>query len=367
MYLHAIATAVPPTAYSQEAVREILLRGMEPGSKAARLLRRIYSHSGIDQRHSVVADFADGVEGLFLDTDLHTLKLPGTGARNDRYTSEARAMFTDVAARAIDAAPAIDRGAVTHVITVSCTGFFAPGPDFFIVRDLGLSPSTHRVHLGFMGCCAAFPALRLARDITIAEPQAVVLVVCVELCTLHLQPTDNIDKIIATSVFADGAAAAIVSAREPDRPDPEQRPLRLDSFSTFIPPGTEADMAWTIGDHGFDMVLSTYVPRILGAGVGAIVDDLLAPSARRRSDIEHWAIHPGGKAILDKVAEGLALPDGALDCSRSVLRRYGNMSSATILFVLQAFQRGGIQPSELMLAMAFGPGLTVESALISVA
>ena len=366
MYLHALATAVPPTAYAQEVIGQIMLRGLDPRSKPARLLQRIYAHSGIAQRHSVISDYAAGAEGLFLDSDLHSLKSPSTSQRNERYTTEARALLRDVGRRALARAPGLERGDITHVITVSCTGFFAPGPDFYLVRDLDLSPATRRVHIGFMGCCAAFPALRLARDITLADPAAVVLVACVELCTLHLQPTENIDKIIATSLFADGAAAAIVSAREPEADDPARRVLRLDAFATTISPDSEQDMAWTIGDHGFDMVLSTYVPRILQANVPAIVDALLAESGHLRTAVDHWAIHPGGKAILDKVGAGLDLDTDALDVPRHVLRQYGNMSSATILFVLEEFQQRRLERSELMVALAFGPGLTVESALISV-
>jgi predicted naringenin-chalcone synthase len=365
VYLHAIATAVPPTAYAQKAIGEILLRGMDPKSKPARLLKRIYAHSDIEQRHSVIEDYALHAEGMFLDSDLQTLKSPTTGQRNDRYSKEARSLFRIVGEQAIEQAEGLDRGDVTHVITVSCTGFFAPGPDFYMVRDLDLATITRRVHIGFMGCCAALPALRLAQDIATADPEAVILLACVELCTLHLQPTQNIDKIIATSVFADGAAAAIVSARAPQA-NGTARPLRLDAFATSISPDSEEDMAWSIGDHGFDMVLSTYVPRILQAQVPSIVDGLLTETGHQRTDVDHWAVHPGGKAILDKIAEGLDLAANALDHPRRVLRENGNMSSATILFVLQQFQRSGLKPEDLVFALAFGPGLTVESALLSV-
>lgn len=249
VYVHFITTAVPPTAYRQKTVGEIMLRGMDLQSKPARLLKRIYAHSDIDQRHSVISDYAVQAEGLFLHSDLQSLKSPTTGDRNERYTAEARILFRDVGQKAVERS-GFDRSDITHVITVSCTGFFAPGPDFYMVLDLGLSTATKRAHIGFMGCCAAFPALRLARDISIVDPQAVVLLACVELCTLHIQPTDNIDKIIATSVFADGAAAAIVSAREA-QPDGESRPLRLDAFATSISPDSETDMAWSIGDNGF--------------------------------------------------------------------------------------------------------------------
>lgn len=407
MYIHSIATLVPETQYSQKTIGEIMLRGMDLESKPARLLRRIYTHSDIDTRYSVIRDYASGEEGLFLGSDLYSLRSPTTRERNERYTEEARTLFRDVGGKAIDCARGINRDEITHVITVSCTGFYAPGPDFFVVHDLGLRSSTQRAHLGFMGCYAAFPALRLARSITVADPDAVVLVLSVELCTLHIQPTEEIDKIIATSVFADGAGAAIVSAREPagsvvsrthdpvrsaavtgapahsgadvsahspapsvadspSRLDAIATSFRLDSFATTISPDTQGDMAWKIGDHGFDMVLSTYVPRILESSVPGIVDELLAGTGRHRGDVNHWAIHPGGKAILDKVAVGLDLASTALDGPRRILRAYGNMSSATILFVLKEIQRSGVKESDLIFGLAFGPGLTVESALLSV-
>ncbi len=363
MFIHSIATSVPETSYPQQTIGEIMLRGMDPASKPARLLKRIYAHSDIDKRHSVIKDYALAEEGLFLDSDLRSLKNPTTCQRNERYTREARAMFTEVGSRAVEEAPGVDRNDIPHVITASCTGFFAPGPDFYVVHDMGLSTSVQRAHIGFMGCYAAFPALRLARSITMADPEAVVLVICVELCTLHIQPTEEIDKIIATSVFADGAGAAVVSAREPSQ---KGRSLRMDSFSTSISPDSQDDMAWKIGDHGFDMVLSTYVPRILEANVPDIVDSLLSDSEYSRKDIHHWAIHPGGKAILDKVAKSLELPPEALDGPRTVLRNYGNMSSATILFVLKELLASQPNESDLVFALAFGPGLTVESAILSV-
>ena len=286
---------------------------------------------------------------------------PSTKVRNDLYTIEARKLFSETARKVITGCPGMDFADITHVITVSCTGFFAPGPDFYIVQDLGLAPSTQRFHLGFMGCYGAFPALKMARAFCMSDPEAVVLVVCLELCTLHLEPSEHIDDIIASSVFSDGAAGAIVSARSPEK---SNRSLRIETLLSTIAPDSEGDMAWTIGDHGFDMVLSTYVPRILGANVSSIVESLLQKSARSFKDIDHWAIHPGGRAILDKVQEGLELEENALDLSRKILREYGNMSSATILFVLEEFLKSDRMSSgDTMYAMAFGPGLTVESAL----
>lgn len=356
-YLHAIQTAVPELSYTQEEAAGVMLDALEPGSRASKLTHRIYAHSGIEKRHSVIADFKQG-GGDFVDVDGH-FRSPSTGVRNDHYMQHARPLFERAARKTMDAAAGFEANDITHVITASCTGFYAPGPDFHLVRDLGLPASVRRVHIGFMGCYAAFPALTVARAFCAENPEAVVLVVCLELCSLHLEPSDEIDDILAFSVFADGAAAALVSARKPVGAAGYQF-LAMDST---IAPDSEEDMAWTIGDKGFKMVLSTYVPKILETEIGGVVDPMLERAGLNRDDIAHWAIHPGGRAILDKVRNGLEIEEAQLAPSRSVLRDYGNMSSATILFVLSEMARVS-SPGDRVMAMAFGPGLTVETGLL---
>ena len=262
---------------------------------------------------------------------------------------------------------------MTHVVTVSCTGFHAPGPEYEIVRGLGLSDAVQRYHFGFMGCYASMPALRAAGQFCAADQEAVVLVVSVELCTLHLRSSEDPDTIVASSLFADGAAAGIVTARDLPTTVPA---LRLDGFHTAIVPEGVDDMAWTIGDSGFEMILSTAVPQIIGESIiGALTplygrEDALAEAfaAGRVGDrVRHWAIHPGGRSILDRVQERLALSDVQLRPARETLRRFGNMSSATVLFVLKRIlEQEGAEPGDRVAAMAFGPGLTAESALLTV-
>jgi predicted naringenin-chalcone synthase len=356
-FLHAIQTAVPEHSYTQEEASRVMLNALEPGSRASKLTHRIYAHSGIDKRHSVIADLRNG-GGDFIDKNGH-FRSPSTGVRNEHYMRHARPLFEEAARKTLNAAPAFDAADITHVITASCTGFYAPGPDFHLVRDLGLSPDVRRVHVGFMGCYAAFPALTMARAFCAQDPDAVVLVVCLELCSLHLEPSDEVDDILAFSVFADGAAAALVSNRKPAHADA----LQFLSMDSTIAPDSEEDMAWTIGDRGFKMVLSTYVPKILEANIADVVDPVLDQSGLTRKDITHWAVHPGGRAILDKVRDGLHIDESHLTASREILRTYGNMSSATILFVLHRLL-GTSQPGERVMAMAFGPGLTVETGLL---
>jgi predicted naringenin-chalcone synthase len=224
-----------------------------------------------------------------------------------------------------------------------------------------------------MGCYASMPALRAASQFCAADENAVVLVVSVELCTLHLRSSEDPDTIVASSLFADGAAAGIVTAR--DLPSPSSA-LRLDRFHTAIAPEGEKDMAWTIGDTGFEMILSTSVPQIIGetiigalrplyAAEGDLAEAFEAGTVGEK--VEHWAIHPGGRSILDRVQERMRLSDAQLHPAREVLRENGNMSSATVLFVLKRIlEEEGAGAGDRVAAMAFGPGLTAESALMTV-
>lgn len=367
VHLHHIATAVPRASYPQATAGEVMQAWIGGDRRTDRLLQRIYRHSGIERRHSVVEDFLGVVPdapasagrggGFFVD-DAGGFRDPGTAERNERYREEAGPLFAEVAGRALDGAPGFGPDDVTHVVTVSCTGFYAPGPDLEVVRSLGLKPGTERYHLGFMGCYAAFPALRMAQAFCRADPDAVVLIASVELCTLHLQASRDPDAIVAASVFADGAAAALVSARPPRSPA-----LSIERFADGLAPEGASDMAWTIGDHGFEMVLSSYVPAIVGAKASAALGPLLDGSGLAVEDVRRWAVHPGGRAILDRLETGLELAPDALAASRRVLAGYGNMSSATVLFVLAEMLADPAPAGEPLVAMAFGPGLTVATGL----
>ncbi|MBC7809092.1 MAG: type III polyketide synthase [Akkermansiaceae bacterium] len=365
VYLHHIETAVPQTAYPQSFIAERMKRWAGKGDrKQERIISYLYSQSGIETRHSAVPDFVPGAErGIFYDGQTDTLRSPTTGERNELYTGEAKRLGAEVACNAFGGASGFDASEVTHIVTVSCTGFFQPGLDYHLVRTLNLPPSVPRFHLGFMGCYAAFPALRLAKTICETDPAAVVLVVSLELCSLHLRFDGDMDALIGGSVFADGAAAAIVSARQPAVGGSA---LLLERFDTTLTATGEGDMAWTIGDNGFAMRLSSYVPEILHANIADAMKPTLAGAGLRVGDISHWAVHPGGRAIVDKVRSALDLCEGSVAASRRVLKEYGNMSSATILFVLKEMLRSGTltDSGEPIAAMAFGPGLTVESAVL---
>ena len=273
--------------------------------------------------------------------------MPGTGARMDVYAETA----PELALRAIHAlAQQTDLNGITHIVVASCTGFVAPGIDQIIARRLGLAPSVERLLVGFMGCYAAVAALRSARHIVRSEPDARVLVVTVELCTLHLQAVDDVERLLAMLQFGDGAAAALVTATPTgfaiERP-----------FATTLPESHEL-IRWNITDSGFAMHLSGAVPARIGQ---ALVDPATAEAAtggRAPTSIDGWAVHAGGRSILDSVQNAFRLPADALDASRAVLADNGNMSSATLMFVLAKLLAG--PPVRGGLALAFGPGLAAE-------
>ena len=364
VWIQRIDTLLPEFSFTQEEA-SAKMQELARDERERRLIRAIYRSSGIERRHAVIRNYdGDGPDSFFRRDPDGSMKGPGTAARNAIFASESRHLSVTLARKTLGNCPGVDAGDVTHVVTVSCTGFYNPGPDYYIVRDLGMSLGTERYHLGFMGCYAAFPALRMAARFCEADPGAVVLVQCLELCSLHLKLSGTEDMILANSLFSDGAAAAIVSAREPA---PGQNAYRIGGFHSTLVPGGEQDMAWRIGDNGFDIALSSYVPKIIGANLREFIEPSLSVTGLSIADVDRWAIHPGGKSVIDQAQRCLSLRPEQVRESREVLRKYGNMSSVSILFVLaEILERQGEAGEETVCAVAFGPGLTVEMALLSV-
>lgn len=358
----SIGTAVPPARVAQEAARDVFTSQPGLSRVAQRLIHAAFDASAIEHRNTVLSDLVAVASGqpaavesaMPLAGEDGRIQTPSTGVRNDAYIRLAPPLFAAAAAEAL-AGAGVSPDQITHVVTVSCTGMFAPGPDFRLVKDLGLSASVERYHIGFMGCAAALPGLRAAARICDSQPDAVVLVAAAELCTLHIRSSEDPQQIVAASVFADGAAAAVVTARDlGDGPR-----LELDRFGTVLTSEGESEMVWTVGDEGFDMVLTAEVPRIIGREIRDAVGGFLGDD-----EPDVWAVHPGGRSVLDRVESGLALHPEALAASRDVLRRQGNMSSATILFILRDLLHDDAVGEAQIAALAFGPGLTVESALL---
>jgi predicted naringenin-chalcone synthase len=337
--INSIATAVPDHDIHRKFVT--YAPGRLPDDKSRLLFRRLSERSHIEHRYSVLAPHPDKD---FLDDGLLYRRghSPGTGQRMRVYQEHAFSL----ARRALDQ---LDLRKVTHLIVTTCTGFYAPGLDIDIVRHYGLDPAAERTVIGFMGCHAAFNALKMARHIVLSQAGARVLIVNLELCTLHLNPNGTLEDMISFLLFADGCAASIVSS--------EPCGLRLGSFGTTLIKDSAERIQWTIGSRGFGMTLCGKVPSVIAvslpAGLGQHLND------GERQNIRHWAVHPGGRAILDAVRDGGNVPEEQLATSRDILRRFGNMSSATIMFVLNEILRAGT-PGEGM-ALGFGPGMTMES------
>jgi alpha-pyrone synthase len=310
------------------------------------ILRRMVRRANIAHRYSFL-DPRKG-SGQFSSHDAHEFYRPGnfpnTSRRMELFEQSAPVLMRKVVDRL--ALNEKERSSITHVLVTCCTGLYAPGLDFEIVDHLGLSAGVERTMVGFMGCSAAINALKLARHIVRSDPKSGVLMVNLELCTLHLQETQELEQVLSFLIFADGAAASLITAYE--------QGFALDSFKAVMVPETRGLITWKIRGLGFDMLLSGQVPAELGRALHG--GELMA----ERDGIDLWAVHPGGRSILDAVEKGLELPVGALAASREVLSCFGNMSSATVMFVLQRMMSQA-QSGQRGCAMSFGPGLTAET------
>jgi len=345
-HINRIGTAVPPHDVHGAFIR--FVEGFIPERREQLLFKRMVSRADIEHRYSHFApdpDVGGDTEGFY-----RRGRFPGTAARMARYERFA----PDLACEAIDALDEFDRSGVTHVVVASCTGFVAPGLDQLIVARAGLDPGVERTVVGFMGCYAAVNSLRLAHHIVRSDPEARVLVVNLELCTLHFQETPELDKLLSMLLFGDGATAALVTA--------EARGLALVDFKPVAIEHSAEAITWRVGDSGFDMHLSGEVPQRIGAALRTETQRNDAGGilrGRRPDDYDTYAVHAGGRTILDAVEQGFELGKESLRWSRGVLRDFGNMSSATLMFVLDRIMRAG--EGDRGIGMAFGPGLAAET------
>ncbi len=373
--LLGIGTALPSHRLSQTESAAMAQRLSASNGAQATLLRRLQRRSGVAFRHSVLLADADGTlpDRLPFYTDAN----PTTAERMARFAVEAGPLALMASSAAL-AAAAVDPAAITHLVTVCCTGFQAPGFDLELIQGLPLDPNVARTQVGFMGCHGALNGLRVAHAFAQADAGARVLLCALELCSLHQQLGWHPERVVANALFADGAAATVLAAADPPAAGaesgagagawPEQGPLPvfplwqlLASGSTVLPDSADA-MAWTIGDHGFEMGLSPRVPALIAARLAPWLDGWLAAWGLDRAAIGSWALHPGGPRLLEAVRDCLDLPASAIEPSTAVLRECGNMSSATVLFILDRLQRAGAPLP--CVALAFGPGLCVEAALL---
>jgi alpha-pyrone synthase len=329
------------------------------GNRQAQKMSFIGRLNTIETKHAVIPDFGSDCQNPVLYKDLS--KLPGTAERMQVYRLAALKMSYEVSLRAMDKAK-IKRSEVTHIITVSCTGAYAPGLEYELTVKLQLEPTLKRFAVNFMGCYAAFHAFRLADLICKSEPEANILVVCVELCSLHLRHEESDDNLLSTYLFSDGAAACIMSNKKTS----SGKSLYCRSFQSTLIPESHDKMGWYIGNKGFEMVLNRNISDHIRSHIGASFKRLLSDYHLDLKDIAHYAIHPGGKNILNAFEQSLNLPEEKLKISREILFKHGNMSSATILFVLEQMiddQNTKTADGEWIYSAAFGPGITIENAL----
>ncbi|RZL15759.1 MAG: type III polyketide synthase [Hymenobacter sp.] len=363
-YLGAIGTATPVHRLAQPTIAGFMAGALELDAAGTRKLGALYRVSGIAHRHSVLADYGrENGDYEFFPNTPGLEPFPSVSQRMAAYRREALPLALAAVQDSLRQAPDVALTSLTHLITVSCTGMYAPGLDIELVTTLGLATSVRRTCVNFMGCYAAVNALRLADTIVRADPAARVLVVSVELCTLHFQKSHEPDHLVSNALFGDGAAACLVLGQ----PLPG-RSLALRAFHCGLAPEGTKDMAWHIGDFGFEMTLSGYVPALIQGGIGQLLNELLQDLPVRRADIRHFALHPGGRKILEAIEQALGLSKDDNRYAYQVLRDYGNMSSATVLFVLRELL-AATTPADAgapVLSCAFGPGLTMEAMLLEV-
>ena len=352
----SIGTAIPSHKYAQADLADWMHKRLDhKDERLGRKLRILYEKTFIKHRYSVLPDFGVNSTSPLLFND--STKEPLVEERLAIYKKEATPLAMTAAKNCLKKT-SIQPSEITHLITVSCTGMSAPGIEIELKKSLRLSPKTQTHAVNFVGCYAAFPALKMADAFCKADPSARVLIVAVELCTLHFQNKMSDDHLLSNSLFADGAAAALIGNVATNGK------LIIENFSNLLIDKGKNDMAWDIYAEGFLMKLSSYVPQLVDEGIGT----LLKSAGVEKNSIKHWAIHPGGRKILEACEQELELKSADLQASYSILKNYGNLSAPTILFVLEEIlDTKSLKAGESIFSCGFGPGLTLESAVFKVA
>lgn len=370
-FITSIGTAVPVHQFPQTQIARFMAEALSMDERDQRRLSALYRQTRIEQRHSVLPDYGRSRgEYTFYPNTEGLEPFPTVGQRMKIYREEAVPLALKAINDCLATYKGFDKQRITHVVTVSCTGLYAPGPDIEIIEALGLPGTTQRLAINFMGCYGAFNGIKAADAIVRSQPDAVVLVVCVELCTLHFQKKADLDNLLSNALFADGAAAVLIEGSRDGVSPRADRSMRLRSFFCDLLPAGKADMAWHVTDFGFEMTLTSEVPSVIQQGIGQMLSRLLETSGLTIGDIGTYAMHPGGRRILEVIEGQLGLDNNDNRYAYDVLRQYGNMSSATVLFVLKAIWQDmqSMAPANEqafnILSCAFGPGLTLESMIL---
>lgn len=362
--ISAIGTANPRYKIPQQTIYHFMVKAFGLDYNNALRLKQIYDGSGIDHRYSVIPDFScfNKKDHIFFGTEDNLEPFPTTGKRLQLYRQTAIGVAAKAAQKCLTQFDGDMAQSITHLITVSCTGMYAPGIDIDLVEKLGLNRRTERTCINFMGCYGAINALKTADYICRADANAKVLVVSVELCTLHFQKINTLDNWVANSLFSDGAAAVLVENES--RRSGKGAYLKLNNFySEFIPEGG-VDMGWYVGNFGFEMKLTSKVSKHLKKHIKPLTGRVLQKAGLSFEQISNFAIHPGGRSILEATEAALNISPSANAFAYDTLKEYGNMSSATILFVLEKILNANMDAGKKILSFAFGPGLTVEGMIM---
>lgn len=354
----AIGISQPEFCYKQEEILDFMNQLYSLNEIEAKRLSLLYTRSGIAKRYSPIEDYKLPLgQRKFYENTLDMEPFPSIEKRMEKYFEYA----PDLAIKAIENCieNKIDKEEITHLITVSCTGMAAPGIDIVLVKKMKLPTDIQRTSVNFMGCYAAIHGLKIAHQIVESNANAKVVVVCVELCSLHFQKENNMENIAANLLFADGAAAILMTSDNND-----DKGMVVEDFHSLIALEGESAMAWHLSSKGFLMTLSAYIPKLIESGISELVRKVLDKAKISKSEIDHWAVHPGGRKILEVAKAELGLDENALESSYKVLREYGNMSSPTILYVLKDIWENKVKyTNEKIFGIAFGPGLTMETVL----
>lgn len=351
-------TALPEHSIGIDESLVYAAKAFEATGEQERQLKLLYKMTGVQRRHTCVLCAPEGQpdrQPFFPEPNGAMRQGPSIRARMEKYENDSLPLAVEASRKALDQS-GVDPLAITHLVTVSCSGFAAPGVDIGLIKTLGLPTTCQRTHVGFMGCHGALNGLRVARGFVESDPSARVLLCAVELCSLHYHYGWNPQQIVANALFADGSAAVVGGAANGN-----DDAWRIGGTGSCLVPDSEDAMTWRIGNNGFIMSLSSRVPELIGSHLRPWMESWLKQQRLALSDVKSWAVHPGGPRILGSVVKALDLAKDAVDVSREVLRDHGNMSSPTILFILKRL-RDANAPRPCV-ALGFGPGLVAEASL----
>ena len=363
-YITSIGTANPPHRFTQQTIANFMVRTMKLEKEDARKVQALYRATGIETRHSVLSDYGRENDFDFFPNNNGVSKpFPSTKQRLELFRKHSLELSLASINQCLEKIDSLEKSEITHLIVVSCTGMYALGLDIDLVKAAGLNTTVNRTCINFMGCYAAFNALKLADTFCASEKNAKVLVVCTELCSIHFQKENTEDNMLANSLFADGSAALLIESQPRKGIN-----LRPRSFYCDLAVDSDEVMAWTIGDLGFEMKLSSYVPEVIRSGIKKLTKSLLERISQNLSDVSYFAIHPGGRKILEVIEDELNISKISNHHAYEVLKQFGNMSSPTVLFVLNEICKtlSAEDQNKNILSFAFGPGLTMESMLLQI-